>query len=120
MTETDVENNGTQDVLDSLISSLLIGGLGDLIGLVALFAVLVSVVRLYRSTNAPGVNFMYYSIVLTVIGLILMLVSLFFTGDDGQWVLDSVISLYLGLVTVLGAYGFWKLTNHIIEIHSNK
>ncbi|MDH5784122.1 MAG: hypothetical protein OEZ16_00770 [Chromatiales bacterium] len=118
MEDTDIEINDGEEVFESVASSLLIDGLGDLIGLIAMFAILISVVRLFRSTNAPGVNYMFYSMVLTVIGFIIPFLSFIAVGDEGHWVFDVILNIYMGLIAVLGAYGFWLLTTHVIENHA--
>lgn len=120
MNDVNVEVNGGEEVFESALSSILIDSIGDVMGVIALFVIIVAGVRLFRATNAPGAKYIYYSIVLTVIGFIIPLLAYSIYGEDGYWVFDVALNIYAGLVSIIGAYGFWLLTSYVIEINANK
>lgn len=114
--ETQLEN----DIYESVLSVMILDGIGPVIGLVSIIVIIIAGVRLYRATTVPGANYIYYSMVLLVIGFLLPFISHFVFGEEVSWVYDAIVSIYSGLASLLGAYGFWLLTSYVIKTRADK
>ena len=115
-----IESQVETDVFSSVLSMVILDGIGPLIGLASMILIIIAGVRLYRSTSVPGSKYIYYSMVLLVIGFIFPFISYFIYGDEESWVFDAIVNIYSGLASLLGAYGFWLLTNYVIKTSADK
>ena len=115
-----IESQVEEDVFSSVLSMVILDGISPLIGLASMILIIIAGVRLYRFTSVPGSKYIYYSMVLLVIGFIFPFISYFIYGDEESWVFDAIVNVYSGLASLLGAYGFWLLTNYVIKTSADK
>ena len=103
-----------------LLSIVLLEGVGILITVSAFMLILVASIKLIRGTNLPGTRLIFYSIIGSILGALLSASQIVLFGDDGNYILESVISIILSVIFFVGAYGFLSLARYLANNYSAK
>lgn len=92
--------------------SLLLEGIGAMLGLTAFIYILVASIRLVRTDAVPGARLMLGAIVFTLAGALLSGVYPYAIEENA--LVDAAISLVSGAALFAGSFGFWRLARHVI------
>ncbi len=96
----------------SVVAMQIAGGVLSVLGFLVILA---ATIRLARARGIPGPGLMLGAIIVTLAG---GLVSAFYAdvlGIEENMYVDAAIELALGIVFLVGAYGFWRVAGHLAK-----
>ena len=85
--------------------------IGFLISLVALAIIFVASIKLFRNKNIPKSNLILIAFIGSIIGAFLPLLESFYIIEESN-TFEAIVDLYLSLMFLLGAYGFWCFVSY--------
>ena len=95
-------------------------GIGLLIMIFAFVLLLIASIRLLRANNIPGSRLIFLAIIGTFIGAFLPIIEIFFIVDEDSYIFEGLVNIFLALMFLVGAYGFWCLAKYSISNSANK
>ena len=87
--------------------------------LISLVIILIASIKLSLNNKIPNSKLLLVAYVGSVIGVLLPLVETFYTIEN-SYLFNSLVNIYLGIMFVTGAYGFWCLVQHATKQSTNK
>ena len=112
-------NEPENDIVTEVASMFLAEYLPDLISLllvlIATIFILKGSINLFIKYKAPGVNFIFYAVIGTILSFILHLTYSLNFDEEENVLFEQITSIWFSVLFALGAYGFLQLCKHLIN-----
>ena len=120
MFEIGIEGDGEAYVFSELFRYLLLEGIGAIFTIVAFIFIIFSSIKLLRGNNIPGAKLIFYSIIFTFIGTVISVFYALVLNIEENIIIEAIINIFLGVMFLMGSYGFWCLVKFTIKQSANK
>ena len=87
--------------------------------LIALIIIFIASIKLFRKNDIPNSKLLLIGFLGSVVGVLLPLLETFYIIEEST-LFNSLINVYLGIMFIVGAYGFWCLVNYSLNKSANK
>lgn len=87
--------------------------------LISLIIILIGSIKLFLNNQIPKSKLLLIAFVGSVIGVLLPLIESFYIIED-SYLFNSLVEIFLGVMFVIGAYGFWCLIQYSVKLSANK
>ena len=109
------DNDIVTEVATMFLAEYLPDIISSLLGLIAAIFILRGCINLFKKYKAPGVNFMFYAAVGSLISFILYIIYSLIFNEEENLLFEQITSLLFSVLFTLGAYGFLQLCKHLIN-----
>lgn len=87
--------------------------------LISLIITFVASLKLFANNEIPNSKLLLIALIGIVVGALLPLLETFYIIEESE-LFNSIVNIYLGVMFVIGAYGFWCLVQYSINLSTNK
>ena len=112
-------NEPENDIVTEVASMFLSEYLPDLISLLLVFIAAIFILKgsinLFKKYKAPGVNFMFYAAIGSLLSFILHITYSLIFNEEENVLFEKITSILFSVLFTLGAYGFLQLCKHLIN-----